>query len=110
MFLAVMFYNDMVQDTSSDYANCIVSSSSDVAFPIGNGPTDPRDQNRDMYLFTLGDRDIRQTASSPNSSQTINSVTHHDSLEQSSTHSESGTCPTCFDVSCPRTYVCSQYN
>ena len=78
----------MVQDTSSDYANCIVPSSDDVAFPIVNGPTDPRDQDR--YLFTLGSRDIRQTASSPNSSQTINSVTHHDSLEQSSTHSESG--------------------
>ena len=67
-----MFYDVMVQDTASDYANYIVSSSSNVAFPNVNGPTAPRDQN--MYLNTSRGNPWRTIASSP-----TNSVTHSDS-------------------------------
>ena len=92
-------FDEMPQGNSGRYqpeqegaqnANYNVPSSSDVAPPIAGGETAQSYQAR--YLGTSGDRDMRPTVFSPNSSQPTNSVsvTHHDSFEQSSTQNESG--------------------
>ena len=77
-----------LEQEEAQNANNNVPSSSDVVPPIADGETAQSDQAR--YLCISGDRDIRLAASSPNAYQPTNSITHNDSLEQSSTQNESG--------------------
>ena len=77
-----------LEQEEAQNANNNEPSSSDVVPPIADGETAQSDQAR--YLCISGDRDIRLAASSPNAYQPTNSITHNDSLEQSSTQNESG--------------------